>query len=505
MALFTDSMVERKEAGRYAAQVPVRSDKIIRRAEKTLLEINFDVSEFAALPAHPFHQSMAGDVLGVMPENSKEDILRLEKYLKPDDANRYFLEKRYESDLGQEYARTEALKLIALNPVKIETLQLLAQRLEELTDIPQSLERGVFILRQLLSRYQTEPSAVQSILKHQHLADVLESLPDLVNLQEVCELQKANYRRVYTISGIERNEKGLPTTIQLLVASDVAYTSPEGGFKVGSRHLGKSVGYLKRVLADASMANIFIQPRDFGAPEKQRACIPSIATTPSTTFLEKLKLPLLLVAAGSGISGIRSILEERAFWKSQGHEVGVAKLIFGIHCHTKDFLCQEDWKRFQALGILETNIQLAESRSVQGKEKKYVQNVLANGHFYNDLKAIAQHSAAIIICGDWRMGRSLLKAYLPFLLPLTRLEQLPTDLQENLHDPRRSDLRRLFEIGTAKVKSLRDARYICASVSGSRYQKRKYTPEEEFEFFLEELGWDQMMGIIARLDLPFLA
>ncbi|MEM6700125.1 MAG: hypothetical protein AAF599_17105, partial [Bacteroidota bacterium] len=471
----------------------------------TLLEINFDVSIFSLHSSHSFQQVIAGDVLGVLPENSVDDLIRLQRYLRKDEAETYFLKGRYESDEGKNYSREEALKSVALNPVKIETLQLLKERLEELQDVPATLEKGKYILHNIIQTYQEDATAGQRLLKHHHLLDVLEYLPDLITLQEVCDLQKGIPRRVYTISGIERNKEGVPLSIQILVAADVNYIVPEGGFQAGNQHFGKAVGYLRNVLDTSSMANIFVQPRSFGAPEKQRTFLPRSSNFPAPAFLRKLEIPLLLVAAGSGISGIRAILEERAYWKEQGYRVGKAKLIFGIHCRTKDFLCKEDWKRFQALGILETNIKLAESRSVQGMEKKYVQHLLANGRFYNDLKAIAQQRAAIVICGDWRMGRSLLKAYLPFLLPLTQIGQLPTDLQENLHDPRRSDLRRLFEIGTAKVKSLRDARYICASVSGSRYQKRKYTPEEEFEFFLEELGWDQMMGIISRLDLPFLA
>ncbi|MEM0995166.1 MAG: hypothetical protein AAGI49_19200 [Bacteroidota bacterium] len=503
MALLNDLEIGRSTAGQFATQVPIRYTLSIQRAEKTLLEINFDVSAFATDATNPFRKVIAGDVLGVLPENKPEDVAKIKEYLQADDSSTYFLKKRYEDDEGSTYNEATALQLLALNPLKIETLQLLAQRLDAYEDIPAHLEAANQKLRAMLEVYQENPAKIKPLLKHQHLVDVLKNFPNLITLQEACDCQGANYRRVYTIAGIERNETGAPLTIQILAAGDVSYTVPEGGFEAGNDHFGKAIGYLRRQMEAGSTVNIFAQPRKFGAPEKQRVLLPKTKLFPDHAFLNKLKLPLLMVAAGSGVSGIRAILEERSYWKAQGYEVGVAKLIFGIHCRTKDFLCKEDWQKFEKIGILE-RVDLAESRPLQGS-KKYVQHLLIQDRYRADLQAVAQQQAAIIICGDWRMGRSLLKAYLPFLLPLAQVAQLPEKLQERLHNPSHADVRQLFQIGLEQVEELRATRFIGASVSGSRHAKRKFSADEDFAFFLEELGWNQIRETLAKTDFPALA
>ena len=182
-------------------------------------------------------------------------------------------------------------------------------------------------------------------------------------------------------------------------------------------------------------------------------------------------MPLLMIAAGSGISGIHATLQERLAWAKKGYEVGEAKLLFGLQNKNKDFIYQEALAEFQKEGIL-TDIVLAESRPDVGT-KQYVQHYLMKGAFSQELKEIAAEERGIVLCGDWRMGQSVLFGVLPFLLPLPSGRKGGDISQLNSEA-----LEAVFTEGKELVVALRENRTIMASASGTRYQKGPFTFED---------------------------
>ncbi|MEM8901824.1 MAG: hypothetical protein AAGC85_27190, partial [Bacteroidota bacterium] len=423
--------------------------------------------------------------LCVMPENTKENIQILPTLLREIEDN-VFLKGRHETDEESFYSPEDALAYVSLNPVKLSFLQALKSKIEDLPAISPDLEEGYKLVKELLS---CDENVCKQKLRHTHVVDILRMLPGVLSLQELCNLQGGINRRVFTISSIKRDAQGNPKHIRILLASNVTYSTPQEGFGKGKEHRGICNSYLLDLLASGSpkpTARIFVQRRDFGPPEKHRTFLPFYDVQPDENFLTKLRMPLLMIAAGSGISGIHATLQERLAWSRKGYEVGEAKLLFGLQNKNKDFIYQDSLEAFQKEGILK-DIVLAESRPDVGT-KQYVQHYLMKGAFSQELKEIAAEERGMVLCGDWRMGQSVLFGVLPFLLPLPSGRKGGDISQLNAEA-----LEAVFAEGKELVTALRKSRTIMASASGTRYQKRPFTFEDAKQV-LEDL---QAIGSIS--------
>ena len=147
---------------------------------------------------------MAGDVVGILPENCPEHIGLLSQLVQDSAEDAYFLAGQYESDEGSYYQKEDALKYLSLNPLKAETLSLLKDRLN-LKEIEYSQEAEEK-LDHLLALHEEAPENTQRLLRHCHLIDLLKAFPGVLSLQDLCSTQGEINRRVYTISGIKRDE-----------------------------------------------------------------------------------------------------------------------------------------------------------------------------------------------------------------------------------------------------------------------------------------------------------
>ena len=469
---------KRREAGQYPIYAPVSIQSITPRDKKSIWELSFDVSHtkfsFEGLPAMP----MAGDVLGIYPKNSPEDIATLKRNLLGLEDEKVFLKGRYEADSGEYYATEEALAHVSLNPVRIELLEEIASRLDILEEIPSQWHWGYEQLQVSLAHLRETAPDPKEWLKHVHAGDILEAFPGLLTLQELCDIQGGIYRRVYTLAGIDRNEIGDPLALSILMATGVSYQTPANSFGQGKIRTGIASSYLQRILsreAVSSIVEVFVQRRKFGAPEKHRSYLPHLAATPDPEFLAKLKMPLLLVGAGSGISGICAILQERMAWHQKGYSVGTASLLFGLHNRHTDYLCEEELDYFLRKGLLD-RIELAESRPLNGN-KRYVQHLIMEGYVNRELEEVKQAQRSLVLCGDWKMGQGVLQGCLPFIFA----EGRELDLTGSLFDLPIEIIESLFLKGQKKVFELKVDGIIRASASGSRYTKTELTCEDALE------------------------
>ena len=479
----------RYESGEFPIRAPFQLLSLTERADRSILQLCINLVgkslDQEGLPAMP----QAGDVVGIYPENSPEHIAMLARNLRSSAADAFFLKGRHESDEGKYYSGIEALKHVSLNPLNINLLFKLKSKLGSLAEIPKEMHEGLAILDNLLKLYQDDADACERILGHSHLTDLLEAFPHVMDLQEVCDAQGSNYRRVYTISGIHRNEQGDPFCVHILIATGITYTVPEGGFNPGAVYKGKCSGYLERLLFEQSStfsrpkADVFIQRRAFGAPEKDRKFIPRKSKA-DKDFLGKLAMPLLLVAAGSGIAGIRTILEERRDWKDEGYFVAPSILVFGIRNHRVDFLCAEDLREFERKGIL-NKIILAESRPSHGT-KQYVQDIFMNGLCGREFKEFIRQQRAMVICGDRRMGNMLVYGCLPMLFAKHQPTLLPKHLGDYNTIRGKYELEYIYEIGLGEVKAMQQAGLLALSASGSRYPKADIGFEEVYKTYFQE-------------------
>ncbi|KAL0569840.1 hypothetical protein ABG067_009453, partial [Albugo candida] len=59
-----------------------------------------------------------------------------------------------------------------------------------------------------------------------------------------------------------------------------------------------------------------------------------------------------MVAAGTGLAPFRGFLQERAFQKKQGQQVGPCLLFFGCRNPEKDYIYREEIEEYLSSGVL---------------------------------------------------------------------------------------------------------------------------------------------------------
>ena len=108
-----------------------------------------------------------------------------------------------------------------------------------------------------------------------------------------------------------------------------------------------------------------------------------MAVRPSGVFHLPLEpsVPIVMIAAGSGVAPMRGFIQERALQKEAGRDVGKMMLFFGCRSPDDDFLYSKtDFEKWSKLGILE--IRPAFSKDTEKSEAcKYVQEYVASSVF----------------------------------------------------------------------------------------------------------------------------
>ncbi|KAF9095568.1 hypothetical protein BGX29_008963, partial [Mortierella sp. GBA35] len=116
---------------------------------------------------------------------------------------------------------------------------------------------------------------------------------------------------------------------------------------------------------------------------------PSVMTLPPSPHQ-----PVIMAGLGTGMAPFRAFIQERAWQKAQGIDVGPMILYFGSRNRSNEYLYGEELEAYHADGLL-THLRLAFSRDQ--KEKIYIQHKMnedgkllhkylldaeLNGHFY---------------------------------------------------------------------------------------------------------------------------
>ena len=124
-------------------------------------------------------------------------------------------------------------------------------------------------------------------------------------------------------------------------------------------------------------------------------------------------VPLIAIASGTGIAGIRALLAARA-------ARGIAQnwLLFGERHAATDFLFARDIQHWQQQGML-TQVDVAFSRD--SAQKRYVQHLLAEQQ--NQLQQWLAQGAVIYVCGSVDMGTAV-QQQLEQLLGTEQVKQL---------------------------------------------------------------------------------
>ncbi|ORX61290.1 cytochrome P450 [Hesseltinella vesiculosa] len=127
------------------------------------------------------------------------------------------------------------------------------------------------------------------------------------------------------------------------------------------------------------------------------------------------EVPIIMIAAGTGVSPFRGFMEERAVLKRQGKNVGDNVLFFGCRRQDQDFIYKEEWTKYKVQGVL-TSLHVAFSREVPPSPSKYVQHqiLLQANQVWTMMnpRDTSIKPAVVYICGAGSMSRDVRKAFL---------------------------------------------------------------------------------------------
>ncbi|CAO3649127.1 unnamed protein product [Mucor hiemalis] len=123
--------------------------------------------------------------------------------------------------------------------------------------------------------------------------------------------------------------------------------------------------------------------------------------------------PLIMIAAGTGLAPFRGFLQERAYQKKQGLEVGPCLLFFGCRNPEKDYIYREELEEYIQSGVLANN-HVVFSRLTPSASQKYVQHaVLSNaGEVWSHLVTKdGEPLGCTYICGSGAMSRDVCSTF----------------------------------------------------------------------------------------------
>ena len=123
-----------------------------------------------------------------------------------------------------------------------------------------------------------------------------------------------------------------------------------------------------------------------------------LVTQPSVTSFhlpEDTEVPVVMIAAGTGLAPFRGFLQERAALQQQGKKLGKALLFFGCDHPEVDVLYQDELKQWEQEGVVELHMAYSQ---LPGGEVSFVQHKM-----WQEKEKIAHlfdQNARIYVCGD---------------------------------------------------------------------------------------------------------
>ncbi|KAG2226154.1 hypothetical protein INT45_003299 [Circinella minor] len=158
--------------------------------------------------------------------------------------------------------------------------------------------------------------------------------------------------------------------------------------KDGREFYGLTSSYLARALGKNVRASLKSSKSSFGLPSD-----PSV--------------PIIMIAAGTGLSPFRGFIQERAYQKQEGKDVGKSVLFFGCRRHDQDFIYADELNGYADSGVL-SSLHVAFSR--QNEPIKYVQHqLLANAT--EVWRLVEGSNASIYVCGAGTMSRDVRRTF----------------------------------------------------------------------------------------------
>ncbi|KAK4222029.1 putative bifunctional cytochrome P450 E-class, group I:NADPH-P450 reductase [Podospora fimiseda] len=118
------------------------------------------------------------------------------------------------------------------------------------------------------------------------------------------------------------------------------------------------------------------------------------------------EVPIIMIAAGSGIAPFRGFIQERAVLQTQGKKLGLAMLFYGCRDNSQGDLYREEMNEFEKKGVV--IVKRAYSRQ-EGRQKEYVGDKVWEER--EVVKRLWEEGAKVYVCGSRAVGEGVKKAF----------------------------------------------------------------------------------------------
>ncbi|KAF1850285.1 sulfite reductase-like protein alpha subunit [Cucurbitaria berberidis CBS 394.84] len=174
-------------------------------------------------------------------------------------------------------------------------------------------------------------------------ADILLEFPSAhPSFHDIVRIVSPMKRREYSIASAQNVT---PNSVALLIVT-VNWVDPKGRDR-----FGQATRYLNALHVGAPVT-VSVKPSVMKLPTKTTA-------------------PIIMAGLGTGLAPFRAFVQERAYQKQQGHEIGEVLLYMGSRTQREEYLFGEEWEAYQDAGIITL---LGRAFSRDQPQKIYIQD-----------------------------------------------------------------------------------------------------------------------------------
>ncbi|KAI4639297.1 uncharacterized protein J4E78_010982 [Alternaria triticimaculans] len=174
-------------------------------------------------------------------------------------------------------------------------------------------------------------------------ADILLEFPSAhPSFHDIVRIVNPMKRREYSIASAQHVT---PNSVSLLIVT-VNWVDPKGRDR-----FGQATRYLNSLKVGAPVT-VSVKPSVMKLPTKTTA-------------------PIIMAGLGTGLAPFRAFVQERAYQKQQGHEIGEVLLYMGARHQREEYLYGEEWEAYQDAGIITL---LGRAFSRDQPQKIYIQD-----------------------------------------------------------------------------------------------------------------------------------
>jgi len=198
-------------------------------------------------------------------------------------------------------------------------------------------------------------------------ADILLEFPSAhPSFHDIVRIVNPMKRREYSIASAQHVT---PNSVSLLIVT-VNWVDPKGRDR-----FGQATRYLNSLKVGAPVT-VSVKPSVMKLPTKTTA-------------------PIIMAGLGTGLAPFRAFVQERAYQKQQGHEIGEVLLYMGARHQREEYLYGEEWEAYQDAGIITL---LGRAFSRDQPQKIYIQDRMRES--LKDIRrAYLEKEGSFYLCG----------------------------------------------------------------------------------------------------------